>query len=237
MDSRLTRRAVLQAGAAAAGAAALAGDPLAQLANATKIRPLGKLTDIDHVIILIQENRSFDHYFGTYSGVDGFASASQSVLEQTGYPAEGFEGKLLPFHLETKGVAQCFPDLTHSWVPQHNSWNNGAMDRFVMSHLEFDGTQAGVETMGYYEQADIPFYRALADKFTLCDHYHCSVMGPTYPNRLYSVSGTIDPNGANGGPLVATTAISPNAHRNALHVADDGRAAAVGGDHLEVLLG
>jgi phospholipase C len=83
------------------------------------------------------------------------------------------------------------------------------MNRFVMSHLEYDGPQAGVETMGYYEQADIPYYRALANAFTICDHYHCSVMGPTYPNRLYSVSGTIDPNGLNGGPLVQTTAISP----------------------------
>jgi phospholipase C len=106
-------------------------------------------------------------------------------------------------------VSQCFPDLTHSWVPQHNSWNNGAMDRFVMTHLNSDGTQAGVETMGYYEQADIPFYRALANTFTLCDHYHCSVMGPTYPNRLYAVSGTIDPNGLNGGPLVQTTTVDP----------------------------
>jgi phospholipase C len=93
-------------------------------------------------------------------------------------------------------------------VPQHNSWNNGAMNQFVMTHLEFDGEQAGVETMGYYEQTDIPFYRALANEYTLCDHYHCSVLGPTYPNRLYAVSGTIDPNGENGGPLVETTIIT-----------------------------
>ena len=208
MDSRLTRRGILQAGAAA-GAAALAADPLAQLASAaTKPKPLGKLTDIEHVIILIQENRSFDHYFGTYSGVEGFGNpAAKSIFEQTGYPAEGFEGKLLPFHLETAGASQCFPDITHSWVPQHKAWNNGAMYKFVSTHLEFDGANAGPAAMGYYEQGDIPFFRAVANSFTLCDHYHCSVLGPTYPNRLYSVSGTIDPNGEKGGPLVATTSI------------------------------
>ncbi len=209
MDSRLTRRAVLQAGAVA-GAAALAADPLAQIASAKKAKPLGKLSDIEHVIILIQENRSFDHYFGTYSGVEGFGNpGAKSIFEQEGYPAEGFGGKLLPFHLDTGGVAQCQPDITHSWRPQHKSWNGGAMDKFVATHMESDGPEAGAATMGYYEQADIPFFRAMANEFTLCDHYHCSVLGPTYPNRLYSVAGTIDPDGENGGPLIETTAISP----------------------------
>ncbi|MCW3034344.1 MAG: phospholipase [Solirubrobacteraceae bacterium] len=204
MDSGLTRRQVLQAGIAA-GAVALSSDPLVQLASAAATPPPGKLSDIEHVIILIQENRSFDHYFGTYSGVEGFGSpGAKAVYEQEGYPAEGFENKLLPFHLETNNVAQCFPDITHSWQPQHRSWNNGAMDEFVRTHLEKDGSQAGPATMGYHEKADIPFYHALANAFTLCDHYHCSVLGPTDPNRLYSMTGTIDPGGANGGPLLET---------------------------------
>lgn len=204
MDSGLTRRQILQAGIAA-GAVALSSDPLVQAAGAAVTPPPGKLSDIEHVIILIQENRSFDHYFGTYSGVEGYGSPSaKAVYEQEGYPAEGFEGKLLPFHLETNGVAQCFPDITHSWGPQHQSWDSGAMDDFVRTHLEHDGTQAGPATMGYYEKNDIPFYRALANAFTLCDHYHCSVLGPTDPNRLYSMTATIDPDGANGGPLVET---------------------------------
>ena len=209
MDSRLTRRAVLQAGAAA-GAAALAADPLTQLASAAKTKPLGKLTDIDHVIILIQENRSFDHYFGTYSGVNGFGDvAAKSIFEQGGYPVEGFEGKLLPFHLNAGDMTQCFPDITHSWVPQHKAWDNGALDQIVATHLEYDGAAAGPATMGYYEQADIPFYRALANEFTICDRYFCSVLGPTYPNRLLSLTGMLDPNGEHGGPLVQTTAIPP----------------------------
>jgi phospholipase C len=204
MDSGLTRRQVLQAGIAA-GAVALSSDPLVQMASAAVTPPLGKLSDIEHVIILIQENRSFDHYFGTYSGVEGYGSpGAKAVYEQEGYPAEGFEGKLLPFHLETNNVAQCFPDITHSWKPQHRSWDSGAMDEFVRTHLEIDGSQAGPATMGYYEKADIPFYHAVANTFTVCDHYHCSVLGPTDPNRLYSMTGTIDPSGANGGPLVET---------------------------------
>jgi phospholipase C len=204
MDSGLTRRQILQAGLAA-GAVALSSDPLVQLASAAKPKPLGKLSDIDHVIILIQENRSFDHYFGTYSGVEGLGSASaKAVYEQEGYPAEGFEGKLLPFHLAAGDKTQCYPDITHSWQPQHKAWNNGAMDRFVKTHMEVDGEEAGAATMGYYEQPDIPFYRGLANTFTLCDQYFCSVLGPTDPNRLYSLSGTIDPDGNNGGPLLQT---------------------------------
>jgi phospholipase C len=207
MDSGLTRRQVLQAGMAA-GAAALAADPLVRVASALGPPP-GKLTDIEHVIFLIQENRSFDHYYGTYSGVEGLGTAAaKAVYEQEGYAAEGFGGKLLPFRLTTNNVAQCFPDITHSWVPQHNSWNSGAMDNFVRTHIEKDGEAAGVATMGYYEKADIPFYRTLAEGFTLCDNYYCSVLGPTYPNRLYAMAGGIDPNGENGGPLIETTEIS-----------------------------
>jgi phospholipase C len=183
---------------------ALGADPLIQRAMAAAHGP-GKLTDIEHVVILIQENRSFDHYFGTLPGVRGFADpGGQATLHQQGYPAQGFDGELLPFHLATAGAPQCFPDITHSWGPQHASWDGGAMDGFVRAHLAADGPQAGPATMGYYERADIPFYHDLADAFTICDNYHCSVLGPTDPNRLYSMSATIDPDGIHGGPLVET---------------------------------
>jgi phospholipase C len=82
------------------------------------------------------------------------------------------------------------------------------MDGFVRTHLAFDGPTSGPATMGYYERADIPFYFALAEAFTICDNYHCSVLGPTDPNRLYSMSATIDPEGANGGPLVETLGVT-----------------------------
>jgi phospholipase C len=209
-DTGLTRREVLHAGAAAgvtAGMLALGADPLIQRVLASPA-PRGRLTDIEHVVILIQENRSFDHYFGTLPGVRGFSDhRGRRALYQPGYPAPGFNGYLLPFHLSTGGMPQCFPDITHEWVPQHLSWDAGEMDGFVRTHLAVDGAAAGPATMGYYERADIPFYHALVDAFTICDSYHCSVFGPTDPNRLYSMSATIDPDGANGGPLLQTLGI------------------------------
>ncbi len=206
--SGLTRRDLLRAGAGA-GVLALGANPLVQQALAKKGGP-GKLTDIEHVVILVQENRSFDHYFGMLPGVRGFGDkeAARSIFEQPGYEVAGYEGKLLPFHAESGKVAgeRCFPDITHDWVPQHESWNEGAMDGFVKAHLKADGEDDGPATMGYYERADIPFYYALAENFTICDNYHCSVFGPTYPNRLYAMSATLDPEGKNGGPLVETYA-------------------------------
>src|ERR1700726_4300842 len=117
-----------------------------------------KLTDIEHVVIFIQENRSFDHYFGSYRGVRGFSDQSvafqQPDLPNTGNPPVG---KLLPFHLDTSVTnAACTHDITHDWVPQHQSWNNGAMDGFVSSRLPINSSDA-VLSMGYYTRTDIPY--------------------------------------------------------------------------------
>ena len=113
-------------------------------------------------------------------------------------------GELLPFHLDTPTTnAACTPDITHDWVPQHQSWNNGAMDGFVSSRLPINANDA-VLSMGYYTRADFPYYYALADAFTICDNYFCSVMGPTDPNRLYTMAASIDPDGKNGGPIFQT---------------------------------
>jgi phospholipase C len=113
-------------------------------------------------------------------------------------------GVLLPFHLDTsKTNAACTHDITHDWVPQHQSWNNGAMDGFVSSRLPIDSNDA-VLSMGYYNRADLPYYYGLADAFTICDNYFCSVMGPTDPNRLYTMAASLDPDGKNGGPILQT---------------------------------
>ena len=122
-------------------------------------------------------------------------SAPPSVFEQPGYPAEGYGGVLLPFHPTSGAMAgqRCFPDITHSWVPQHQSWEEGAMRGFVRAHLATDGETAGPATMAYYERADIPYYYAFAEAFTICDNYYCSVLGPTYPNRLYAMSALARP--------------------------------------------
>ncbi len=209
MKHGLTRRQALAAAAAGAGALAIenaaASAKLAQRLAAAATT-CGSLGDIEHVIFLIQENRSFDHYFGTYKGVQGFAdpNALPGVFDQQGYPVPGYNGELLPFHINAANNGQCTHDITHSWGPQHRSWDNGAMDQFVVQHLANDGASAGPLTMGYYERGDLPLHYALADNFTLCDGYHCSVLGPSDPNHLMSISGTIDPAGTGGGPIVST---------------------------------
>src|SRR5580704_1014467 len=164
-----------------------------------------KLSDIEHVVIFIQENRSFDHYFGSYRGVRGFSD--QSMAFQQPDPSNTTNapiGTLLPFHLDTTTTnAACTHDITHDWVPQHQSWNNGAMNGFVTSRLAINSNDA-VLSMGYYNRADLPYYYALADAFTICDNYFCSVIGPTDPNRLYTIAASLDPDGKNGGPILQT---------------------------------
>ena len=164
-----------------------------------------KLTDVEHVVILIQENRSFDHYFGSYRGVRGFSDQSMDFRQPD--PANTTKspvGSLLPFHLDTSTTnAACTHDISHDWVPQHQSWNNGAMDSFVTSRLPINSNDA-VLSMGYYTRADLPYYYALADAFTICDNFFCSAMGPTDPNRLYTMAASLDPDGTSGGPILQT---------------------------------
>src|SRR6266581_3906579 len=209
MSSRtLTRREMIKtaaaAGAAAAGmSSACARDAFPRaLADASSC---GRLSDIEHVVIFIQENRSFDHYFGSYRGVRGFAEQSPALRQpDPGNTSNASAGVLLPFHLDTtKTNAACTHDITHDWVPMHQSWNNGAMDGFVTSRLAINVNDA-VLAMGYYTRTDLPYYYAAADAFTICDNYFCSVMGPTDPNRLYTMAASIDPDGKNGGPLLQT---------------------------------
>jgi phospholipase C len=193
----MTRREALRntaiAGAGVAGLGSI--DDLVSRAVAASPKH-GKLSDIEHVVILIQENRSFDHYFGMYNGVRGFGDhRGRSHFFQ-----KGENGKVVhPFHFETG----CMDDITHDWAPQHQAWNGGRMNRFLSVHQKVNGA-AGGETMGYYDRTDLPFYYALADKFTLCDGYHCSVIGPTDPNRLMSMSAWLDPAGTHGGPFLET---------------------------------
>jgi phospholipase C len=204
--SELTRRDLLRNGAAmGAGltAAGLATDPVIARALAAAA-PTGSLKDIKHVVVLMQENRSFDHMFGSYRGVRGFNDMrNRAAFTQSGYPGNG--GTLQPFHIQISG-GLCTPDITHDWGPQHISYDGGRNDKFVVAHETDDpGNESNAgSTMGYYNRSDLPFYYALADAFTICDHYHCSVIGPTDPNRLMAMSGTLDPAGAYGGPLVET---------------------------------
>ena len=154
----------------------------------------------------MQENRSFDHYFGAMPGVRGFGdpTAIPGVFKQ---PDSGQPGRV-PVPVPRRHAQHQRPGLpstNHDWAPQHDSWNNGAMNGFVTSRINttidsYDGS-AGQYSMAYFKRDDIPFQWALADAFTICDGYHSSVLGPTWPNRLYLMTGQIDPAGANGGPI------------------------------------
>ncbi|HET9103500.1 MAG TPA: alkaline phosphatase family protein [Solirubrobacteraceae bacterium] len=200
--SRMTRREALRkAAVAGAGAAALgasAQELVAEALAAAPRRAHASLRDIEHVIILIQENRSFDSYFGMFPGVRGFgdSKAHRTFLQK------GNDGATVPpFHFPVG----CMADITHDWAPQHQAWNHGRMDQFLIAHQDDTSAAAAAdETMGYFDKSDIPLYYALAEKFTICDGYHCSVIGPTDPNRLMSISAWIDPHGTHGGPLVQT---------------------------------
>ena len=170
--------------------------------------PGGALRDIKHIVILMQENRSFDHYFGTMPGVRGFADPAAITLPGGGpvfrQPDPGRpQGYLPPFRYDTSSTsAQATPGTDHSWATQHQAWNSGKMDQWIAAKGPF--------TMGYFTQGDIPFQWALARAFTICDNYHCSVLGPTNPNRLYMWTAMIDPRGTGGGPVIDDTPGSGN---------------------------
>jgi len=191
----ISRRRLLQ-GLGAAATAAFAAEflpPNVRHAMAAGPAKGGSLRDIKHVVILMQENRSFDHYFGTLPNVRGFSDPTAIKLS-TGKPVfyqpdpDNPDGYLLPFHLDTKTTsAQAQPSTSHAYTVQHSAWNGGKMDNWLPAHLAADGAN-GPYTMGYLERDDIPFQFALAENFTIYDNYHCSVLGPTWPNRLYHMS-------------------------------------------------
>ncbi len=154
---------------------------------------------IHHVVVLMQENRSFDHYFGTLRGVRGFDDRTalrradgSTVFDQT----DAQSAIVQPFlH---GGAPATITDLDHSWQGTHDAWNEGNYDAWVRAK--------GAASMAHLDRAAIPYHFALADAFTICDNYFCSVMGATNPNRLYLWSGTCDPGGAAGGPAIDNAA-------------------------------
>jgi phospholipase C len=208
----LTRRELVRAGASAGVLAALYAVSPARVIKQALAAPTpkcGSLAEIEHVVVFINENRSFDSYFGTYRGVRGFADTRNRKAFAQPFPGSAgvpYGGHLLPFRFDTNAQGECVNDIDHGWGPQHRAWNGGAMDQFLSVHLGTNGLRDGPNTMGYYERSDLPFFHGLADAFTICDGHFCSVLGPTDPNRLYSLSGTLDPAGKAGGPILTTSA-------------------------------
>lgn len=195
---KISRRKFLGGSAALAAAGMMPSGILAALATP----PAGNsLSALRHVVIFMQENRSFDHYYGSLRGVRGFDDRTALLMRNGNsvFTQPSGTGSRLPFRLDcSKTRAQCISDLDHSWNGTHTAWNRGAYNKWVAAKSAL--------TMGYYTREDIPFHYALADAFTVCDNYHCSVMGPTSPNRLYLWTGTINPDGSGGGPVISNRA-------------------------------
>ena len=238
-----TRRDLLRGGLAL-GAAAIAGGPVlartldSAATAAAAPRRCGKLSDIDHIVVLMQENRSFDQYFGTFPGVRGFDDRrNRQAFSQPGYTGKGSQkGHLLPFHFNgRRPVGQCVVDPTHDWAPQHRSFNHGRNNLFYRSHApaEFDGPAApGV--MGYYRANDIPVHwRAGAGVHTLRRVLLLGAGADPAQPQLRGV-GLARP-GRPAGWTHARDELRRKRLRGRLHMADDARAALRARDHVEEL--
>ena len=202
------RRQFLRAVATAAGAtAAMTSFPPA-IARALSIKAAvrtGTIQDVEHIVILTQENRSFDHYFGTMNGVRGFGDPFPApVADSTNVKGRNVwvqptvnnaaPGAIAPFHLNT---AQNFAFMRvtgtpHSWTDAQAAWDHGRMNNWPKAKQN--------HSMGHFKEQELPFQFALANAFTLCDAYHCATQTGTNTNRLFIWTGTNDPLRQGNGP-------------------------------------
>ncbi|MFD2285126.1 phospholipase C, phosphocholine-specific [Pedobacter petrophilus] len=186
MDSR---RSFLKKAALFAGSAGMASISSASVIKALSINPeLGSsFYDAEHVVFLMQENRSFDHMFGTMKGVRGFNDPHPHIqpdgnkvwLQKDG---QGFT--YAPFHVDINKTKITWQGgLPHSWNDQVAARNGGKYDKWVPVKTPM--------TLAYYDRQDVPFYYALGDAFTVCDQHFCSSLTGTTPNRLFFFTGTV----------------------------------------------
>ncbi len=136
------------------------------------------LPQIEHIIVLMMENHSFDNYFGVLGRGDGLTLKDGKPTESN----QDAAGQPVPmFHMANT----CQPDgkPSQQWNDMITQWDDGAMDGFVRS-------ASGPTAMGYWDGADIPFYYGLAKTFPICDRWFASCFGQTYPNRRYLIAGT-----------------------------------------------
>jgi phospholipase C len=157
----------------------------------------GTIDDVEHIVFLTQENRAFDHYFGTLRGVRGYGDPRPALLgsgKPVWYQPDG-SGYVLPFHPTADNLGMQFlQDTPHGWADTQSAWNGGKYDQWIPNK--------GRTTMAYLTRQDIPFHYALADAFTICDAYHCSLLGPTDPNRYHMWTGWVGNDGLGGGPVI-----------------------------------
>jgi phospholipase C len=171
------------------------------LAKAASIAPKPGSTvwDADHVVILMQENRSFDHSYGALKGVRGFRDPRAMTLpsgRKVWFQSNAKGETYAPFRLDIKDTrATWMRDLPHSWENQVRARNGGRYDKWLTEKESGEEIYKRVPlTLGYFSREDIPFYYAFADAFTVCDHNFSSSLTGTTPNRLYLWSGTIREN-------------------------------------------
>lgn len=157
----------------------------------------GTIKDVEHVVILMQENRSFDHYFGTLNGVRGFGDRFTIPLPngRKVWQQERANGAVLtPYHLDgSKNNAQRAAGAKHTWVDSQKAWDNGRMTNWPAQKNDI--------SMGYFKEKEIPFQFALANAFTICDAYHCAMHTGTDANRAFHLTGTNGPT-ASGAAFV-----------------------------------
>jgi len=176
-SSRLLTRRTFLKGTAATGLAVAGGGLWTTALLPSKVRAAS--TPIEHIVVAMQENRSFDHYYGNapivraagFGWPDGFSQPNPDHLDGAPDPVEPYRFT----ELQT-------PDVPHYWEAVHGQWDNGAMDGFM--------TNSGIWAMGYYTAEELPFYYSLFDNSTLCGNFFCSLLGPTWPNRFYLMAGT-----------------------------------------------
>ncbi|MFJ4466252.1 phosphocholine-specific phospholipase C [Streptomyces sp. NPDC089424] len=157
----------------------------------------GTIEDVEHIVVLMQENRSFDHYFGKLRGVRGFGDPRPVKLDngKSVWHQANAGKEVLPFHPDADDLGMQFLEgLPHSWNDGQQAYNGGKYDKWLPAK--------GTTTMAYLTREDIPFHYALADTFTVCDAYHCSFIGSTDPNRYYMWSGHTGNDGKGGGPVL-----------------------------------
>lgn len=193
-----TRRDFLKKAALLAGTAGLANILPASIQKAMAINPAPGTTwaDAEHIVLLMQENRSFDHCFGTLKGVRGFNDPRvidlpnhNPVWLQSNKKGETYA----PFHLDIKNTRSTWmSSLPHSWSNQVNARNDGKFDQWLNEKQSGNKEYKNMPlTLGFHNREDLPFNYALADAFTVCDQNFCSSLTGTTPNRNYFWSGTI----------------------------------------------
>lgn len=150
--------------------------------------PTGKDIPIETIVVLMQENRSFDHYFGHFGKYAGRTDVIRAPEDATN--PEKISDPQSPKHPWQRAPHLCFLDTDHEWDASHVQYDDGKMDGFFQTNNAFTGDPNGERALYWYDERELPFYYGLAKAFGLGDQMFASVLGPTWPNRMYLTSGT-----------------------------------------------